>query len=69
MSEGGAKPAESGRIVKLNVGGVHYDTSIETLTIDPDSMLASLVSGRIPTTTGLMMAHIYTLPHIMATCM
>ena len=32
--------------VKLNVGGHHFTTSIQTLTKDPDSMLAAMFSGR-----------------------
>ena len=32
--------------VKLNVGGHHFTTSIQTLTRDPDSMLAAMFSGR-----------------------
>lgn len=32
--------------VKLNVGGHHYTTSVQTLTKDPDSMLAAMFSGR-----------------------
>ena len=34
------------KIVKLSVGGVHFETSIETLRGDPDSMLAAMFSGR-----------------------
>ena len=32
--------------VKLNVGGHHFTTSIQTLTRDPDSTLAAMISGR-----------------------
>ena len=32
--------------VKLNVGGHHFTTSIQTLTKDHDSMLAAMFSGR-----------------------
>jgi len=32
--------------VKLNVGGHHFTTSIQTLTKDPNSMLAAMFSGR-----------------------
>ena len=32
--------------VKLNVGGHHFTTSIQTLTRDPNSMLAAMFSGR-----------------------
>ena len=32
--------------VKLNVGGQHFATSVQTLTKDPNSMLASMFSGR-----------------------
>lgn len=32
--------------VKLNVGGHHFTTCIQTLTRDPDSMLAAMFSGR-----------------------
>ena len=32
--------------VKLNVGGQHFTTSVQTLTKDPNSMLASMFSGR-----------------------
>jgi hypothetical protein len=34
------------KIVRLSVGGVHFETSIETLRGDPDSMLAAMFSGR-----------------------
>jgi hypothetical protein len=34
--------------VKLNVGGVHYDTSLVTLQQEPNSMLAAMFSGRFP---------------------
>ena len=33
-------------IVNLNVGGRRFTTSLQTLTKDPDSMLASMFSGR-----------------------
>ena len=33
-------------IVKLNVGGQHFTTSLQTLTRDPNSMLAAMFSGR-----------------------
>ena len=32
--------------VKLNVGGQHFTTSLQTLTKDPNSMLAAMFSGR-----------------------
>ena len=32
--------------VKLNVGGQHFTTSLQTLTKDPSSMLAAMFSGR-----------------------
>ena len=32
--------------VILNVGGHHFTTSVQTLTKDPDSMLAAMFSGR-----------------------
>eukprot|EP01062_Namystynia_karyoxenos_P030965 TRINITY_DN23015_c0_g1_i1.p1 TRINITY_DN23015_c0_g1~~TRINITY_DN23015_c0_g1_i1.p1 ORF type:complete len:479 (+),score=115.42 TRINITY_DN23015_c0_g1_i1:146-1582(+) len=32
--------------VKLNVGGTHFDTSLQTLLSQPDSMLAAMFSGR-----------------------
>ena len=32
--------------VNLNVGGRHFTTSVQTLTKDPDSMLAAMFSGR-----------------------
>lgn len=32
--------------VKLNVGGHHFTTTVQTLTKDPDSMLAAMFSGR-----------------------
>ena len=32
--------------VNLNVGGHHFTTSVQTLTKDPDSMLAAMFSGR-----------------------
>ena len=33
-------------IVKLNVGGQHFTTSLQTLTRDPNSMLAAMFPGR-----------------------
>ena len=33
-------------IVKLNVGGQYFTTSLQTLTRDPNSMLAAMFSGR-----------------------
>jgi len=35
--------------VKLNVGGQHFTTSVQTLTKDPNSMLAAMFSGRFDT--------------------
>ena len=32
--------------IKLNVGGQHFTTSVQTLTKDPNSMLAAMFSGR-----------------------
>ena len=32
--------------IKLNVGGQHFTTSLQTLTKDPNSMLAAMFSGR-----------------------
>ena len=32
--------------MRLSVGGVHFETSIETLCGDPDSMLSAMFSGR-----------------------
>ena len=39
-------------IVKLNVGGQYFTTSLQTLTRDPNSMLGAMFSGRheVPTT-------------------
>jgi BTB/POZ domain-containing protein KCTD7/14 len=34
------------KIVRLSVGGVIFETSIETLCADPNSMLAAMFSGR-----------------------
>ena len=34
------------KIVRLSVGGVQFETSIETLCSDPNSMLAAMFSGR-----------------------
>ena len=35
------------KIVRLSVGGIHFETSIETLCKgDPDSMLSAMFSGR-----------------------
>lgn len=36
----------SSKKIKLDVGGVHYSTSITTLTSHPNSMLAAMFSGR-----------------------
>ena len=33
-------------IVKLNVGGQHFTTSVQTLKKDPNSMLAAMFSGK-----------------------
>ena len=33
-------------IVKLNVGGKRFTTSLQTLARDPNSMLAAMFSGR-----------------------
>ena len=33
-------------IVKLSVGGQHFPKSLQTLTRDPNSMLAAMFSGR-----------------------
>ena len=35
--------------VKLNVGGHHFTTSVQTITKDPDSMLAAMFSGKFET--------------------
>lgn len=32
--------------MRLSVGGVHFETSIDTLISDPNSMLAAMFSGR-----------------------
>ncbi|XP_020624701.1 uncharacterized protein LOC110062180 isoform X2 [Orbicella faveolata] len=37
------------KIVKLNIGGHHFSTSLETLTKDPGSMLHAMFSGRFDT--------------------
>lgn len=34
------------KIMRLSVGGVHFQTSLETLCKDPNSMLAAMFSGR-----------------------
>ena len=34
--------------VKLNVGGILFTTTVQTLTKDPNSMLAAMFSGRFP---------------------
>jgi hypothetical protein len=34
--------------IKLNVGGVKYETTLNTMTSDADSMLANMFSGRHP---------------------
>ena len=39
---------ESLTSVKLNVGGHHFTTSLQTLTRDPNSMLAAMFSGKFP---------------------
>lgn len=33
-------------IIELNVGGVHYTTTLSTLTRDPDSLLGQMFTGR-----------------------
>eukprot|EP00756_Hemistasia_phaeocysticola_P000347 Hpha_TRINITY_DN10237_c0_g1::TRINITY_DN10237_c0_g1_i1::g.34896::m.34896 len=38
--------APAGATVKLNVGGVHYETALQTLVSQPESMLAAMFSGR-----------------------
>ena len=40
------QPRDFPSIVKLNVGGQHFTTSLQTLTRDPNSMLAAMFSGR-----------------------
>ena len=40
--------SESLTSVKLNVGGHHFTTSLQTLTRDPNSMLAAMFSGKFP---------------------
>ena len=35
--------------VKLNVGGHHFTTTVQTLTKDPNSMLAAMFSGKFDT--------------------
>ena len=40
--------SESLTNVKLNVGGHHFTTSLQTLTRDPNSMLAAMFSGKFP---------------------
>lgn len=34
--------------VKLNIGGTRFETTITTLSAEPDSMLAAMFSGRFP---------------------
>jgi hypothetical protein len=34
------------KIMRLSVGGQHFETSLETLCKDPNSMLAAMFSGR-----------------------
>jgi len=36
----------AGKIIHLDVGGYKFTTTLTTLTLDPDSMLASMFSGR-----------------------
>lgn len=45
-SSGGAAGGLFPSIVELNVGGVHYTTTLSTLTKDPDSLLGQMFSGR-----------------------
>ena len=40
---------EKEKIIKLNIGGVKYEVSRDTLNMYPDTMLARLISGNIPT--------------------
>ena len=40
------------KIIRLSVGGALFETSIETLCSDPDSMLAVMFSGRHHATKG-----------------
>jgi hypothetical protein len=45
------RPSETNDIIELNVGGFSYATSKSTFLSSPDSMLARLVSGNLPTAT------------------
>lgn len=38
--------SESGKVVKLNVGGFEYSTSIETLRKDPSNMLYEMFDDK-----------------------
>lgn len=40
------KQYEFPKIMRLSVGGVHFQTSLETLCKDSNSMLAAMFSGR-----------------------
>ena len=39
------------KIVDLNVGGMRFTTSLDTLKKYPESMLGAMFSGRIPSST------------------
>ena len=46
MVDPATKVQEFPKIMRLSVGGAHFETSLETLLKDPNSMLAAMFSGR-----------------------
>ncbi len=46
VADGSSNSKAFPRIVRLSVGGVIFETSVDTLCADPNSMLAAMFSGR-----------------------
>lgn len=46
VAEGTSNSKAFPKIVRLSVGGVIFETSVDTLCADPNSMLAAMFSGR-----------------------
>ena len=45
-------PMQASSIIKLNVGGHYFTTSLQTLTKDPNSLLGTMFSGKYKTRAG-----------------